>query len=98
MKEVAFIFFLLSTGDQKEDLEHDGQARTSEPHLMPRRWFGFLLGNLWMIFGVRSDWRGTAFQAAPMGNEIRLRPWQRGMEGTTGRQLTGVWSPALSRR
>lgn len=77
MKEVAFIFFLLSTGDQKEDLEHDGQAPTSEPHLMPRRWFGFLLGNLWMIFGVRSDWRGTAFQAAPMGNEIRLRPWQR---------------------
>lgn len=37
MKEVAFIFFLLSTGDQKEDLEHDGQAPTSEPHLMPRR-------------------------------------------------------------
>lgn len=67
MKEVPFICFLLSTGDEKEDLGHDGQASTSEPHLTPRRWFRFLLGKLWMIFGVWSDWRGTAFQAAPMG-------------------------------
>lgn len=77
MKEAAFIFFLLSTGDQKEDLGHDGQSSTSESHSTPRRWFWFLLGNLWMIFGVWRDLRGMAFQAALVGNEIRLRPWQR---------------------